>query len=916
MRDGKIRKILAVVAVLAFAALAGACDDGRYDFDGSPSPDVSPYVRITADPMTVTKGGDTTLKWTAANADTVQIASADGSEFTFRSEPIDVSGETESSGETIVTGMTATTTFIITAKLTMEVVGGDFSVNPAPYIPSESMRKSGQIQFPIAEPVLSESLITDSVTVEVIDSTLSASLIADPDHISQGDSSTLKCEYSPEDATVTVTDDDGQVIVMDEDCEALVTPDETTVYEVTVTDNNTGAVETDTAIVHVAPLYADAADITAKDQDVQATLDSMDEQFSVKYIIDPTSIPVTVEVDKAGVTCTPELPIDPTTYDQLPGESMCTITETTTFSLVSHIGGVTKVEDFVTVMGPMGTGDVDIRVSHAWAFEGEDVIIEVAAKDEAAVPMIDKIRIKGMVDIDINKGEISTVHIAKNVIVPMVDVMVEVYSPQDAPDSPSIIKRAVAALPLMPIGDIDEPITKVLIDPYDISRAYFGVLTNVKEQYQENFSQTVVKMYRSEELSPNVTTNGDLDIDLGYLMTTSSDAFVQTMMNNSAQFMNSFRDYPINAIALTDSMIYAGTYGAIVRSSDNGASWELLGGQILPFWSSKKDENGAHTSCKGETARGSKAPHDDDLIALINVCDIVLHDGGLIAGTDFGIFVAHDIETAMTDPDDFTNVIWNNSVAKAQPMFGNIVNDVAKVTKDGGTKLFAAVAAGNWPNGMSNGTARGVFVSTAGDGAGIGEVWTAFGTIDADVYAVEIDMDNNEAKKIYAATENGVYVSDLGQAGSWTLTALTEAAYSLADDPYSTGMIIAGLADGVKVTRNGGDNWGELLAGGLAGSGKISSVALAASPATNSAEGTVFGETGDKLFYRAIFGSGNGGYLIGKTLFDAVALPAAEDQPEDQPEDNPPEENPDDPDNPLEMIHEIRAVAIPMQINN
>ena len=180
MRNQAVNKILAVIAILAWGFFGQACDDGELNLRGGVSPSVSPYVAITADPMTVEKGGSSTLMWTVANADSVSIASADGSEFAFHTEDIDMTGQTE--GSLVVDGISATTTFVITARAmvaTPDISPPDLD----PYVPNSVLHvyKSGQITIPEEEPELSMSPVevTDSVTVSVTDSgPLTASLTA------------------------------------------------------------------------------------------------------------------------------------------------------------------------------------------------------------------------------------------------------------------------------------------------------------------------------------------------------------------------------------------------------------------------------------------------------------------------------------------------------------------------------------------------------------------------------------------------------------------------------------------------------------------------------------------------------------------------------------------------------------------
>ena len=122
-------------------------------------------------------------------------------------------------------------------------------------------------------------------------------------------------------------------------------------------------------------------------------------------------------------------------------------------------------------------------------------------------------------------------------------------------------------------------------------------------------------------------------------------------------------------------------------------------------------------------------------------------------------------------------------------------------------------------------------------------------------------MHDTQAKKIYAAAADGIYVSDIDSA-NWQKV-YDSAAYALADDPYTTGTLMVGLSDGAKITRDSGNEWGPLTVGGINGSGKVTAIAIAANV-----------EAG-YVSYRAAFAS-QGGFLSGK-----VMVPTVQQQTED-----------------------------------
>lgn len=878
MRYETIKRVMTAVATVAIVALGAGCSDGQLDLGSGGEFSINPYVSITADPMTVAKGSDTTLKYVVANAETIQIASADGSAFPFDSGEVDVSGATETEGSLQVTGLTETTTFVITAKSAGDSV--EYDVDSPDYIPHNMvLNKSGQIELPgtEAQPDLVSSEITDSVTVTVVDDgPLTAALTANPDSIYQGESSTLTCAVTPAGATISVVDSNNADIAMDENCQAVVTPAATTVYTLTATNALTGETTLTTATVFVGDLSADSASITANGFDALAQVDSFT-GVQVDFSIVPDHIQVTVEADipENVISCTPALPDTPTTFSELTGSSVCDLTDNTKFLLISHIGGVAKVEDAVQVVGAGGSGRVAVT-ARPWAFEGEEVNVSVKALAQGDIQMIRKISIIGMDSQRLPKVEtivapdITLQPISKKLFVPEDGIRVQVYGKMDEDTSPTSDKVYVKAVELAKTNE--KRITKALIDPNDAKRTYFGTKTDIAEQGR-SFSATTVRMLRNDDLNAG---SRDIDIDLGFLMTTAVDEFVQVMLDGGSQLVNDF-DYPMHAIAVekvadadTTAKIYVGTDGAIVYSANDGIDWNILWSPFL-YFSGGKNEEGTHESCAGDIARGTKSKNAADLTSLMNVCDIVLDGEGMIAATDAGLLVIKDlskVEKNQKEENSSGNITMNKGAAASMPMFEHVVNDLELV----GDTLYAAVANGTRPHATA--TERGVYKSVR-DGDTIGITWEKFGEIpgDPDVYYVMADMHDDVAMALYAATETGVYATELSSASWQQVGSISEPIFTLADDPYSTGDIIAGGDGVVKLSRDAADSqtgaltpsaatWGDLVAGGIAGSGKITSIAMSA---VERSEG--------EYLYRAAFG-GAGGYLMG----DAIVATTAEYQ--------------------------------------
>lgn len=865
MRNISLKRVLALVAVVAFAGFAQACDDGELMLRDGADLSVSPYVVLTADPMTVNKGEGTTLKWTVANADTVQIASSPGGAFSFNTEPIDVAGETE--GSLMVDGITATTTFIITAKSTLAVDTGDPSIDP--YVPSKSanyfLARSGQIELPEPEvnPDIVPQEVTDSVTVTVVDAgPLSATLTANPDRIKSGETSMLTCQVSPDSATYTVVSSDGQTIDMGTDCSAVVSPTETTVYTLTATDTSgKQMVATATVIVDEMSIDHDASSITANDQYPQAQVESFDAAVTVKYTIMPQEIPVTVVADKS-VSCTPELPSNQV-LENGTGSSQCSLSENTVFTLKAHINGNVVDVKAVSVVSAIGAGRVRIT-AQPWAFEGEHVDVTVEPVSAADAKHIAKIRIIGLTALE--HTVVDATPVKADVTVPMTGVRVEVFSKQQDETPQSF--QPVVALPLLPVGLIGKPITEVMFDPNDIERAYFGTMTDLKEEGASSFLASSVMIYRNDKLKAiedEVDFNGPIPIPLGKeLIYWFNDGGNAARYIPDSLWIEGIRTYPVRAIAAREgsaSELFVGTTGAILYSADSGLNWDVFVGAIFTTSENGTDYSGSHESCAGEIQTGAKPSKRGDIAYFSGVCDIVSDGNLLYAATDKGVATFTDVDTLIANPKAVDAVHFiPKGEDSSMATYKHVANDLELVKTGGETKLFVAMATGTLDSAMA---VNGVYVSTDQ-----GITWQPFGSIGFDAYAVETDMHDGEAKKLYAATSDGIYVSDVATANWQKVDSM--ASYSLADDPFTTGVIVAGHDAGATITRDGGQTWKALETGGIEGSGKVTAVAM---------EAKHDGTTG-LIEYRAAFGA-ESGFLAGKVTVSTTSQ-SVTTEPEDE----------------------------------
>lgn len=877
MKHIRITRILTALAVIVMAFVGQACSDGELQLGSSANPSISPFVSITADPMEVQSGGSTTLKWTVANAESVEIESDDG---TFHAGPIDMSGKTEDQIQ--VDGITATTTYTITA--TAASIEADVSAVPTdPYIPV----KSGQIVIGSEDDdsgdadIVTAATVSDSVTVTVVSSDLSINFYADDGDNMACMPRVLHWEVTPSDATITIEASTGEVVELSQTCApvvqseteteteteteaeenislddiekspyqvpeglldnlpdtknskaisiskstnqttvpatgcAVVYPCETTTYTLTATDDSGDSMSEDVTIIpgNIIIDY-DNSWIKANGESPVAEVSSFPaEDVPISYQISPSMIPVTVEADK-DVGC--ELPQN-VVLAEMPETTDCDISEETVFTLVAHIGSDTIAVSQVKVIASSGSGRVDVDAQD-WAFEGEEVTVTVTPRTVGDAAKIAKIRIKGTDTIE--RTITDTTPIVETVTVPLTGVIVEVINTADEDPVPQM---AVFALPLFSASILGEQITEAMFDPHNPGRSYYGVMTNLKTEGASSFMSSAVTIHRNDDLySDSSDQSGPIDIDIGRLILTWNDSVYANVLTDDF-FIEGVKTFPVRAIATRDEeKIFAGTTGAVLYSGNSGSTWKMYGSPF--YWKSEtgNDYPGHHESCSGETQTGGTPLVRGSFAYYMGVCDIIVDGNRMYIATDTGVETDRDVDAILGGQMTNANIRFmphDGDDPNNFPLFKRVVNDLELMDDGSSKKIFAAVASGTLNSAM---TVNGVYVSSDE-----GESWAAVGSLGVDAYAVKVDMDNGEAKKIYAATADGVYARNV-DSGDWEKV-LDGAAYALADDPYSTGTIIAGLENGAKITRNSGNEWNWLTTGGANSSGKVSAIDMQAS---------------------------------------------------------------------------------------
>jgi hypothetical protein len=850
-------QLLGVVALLAMVA---GCADGEL---ATPvSPDITPpapiIIKFAATPSTIESGATTTISWEVAGADEVEITavSSTGAMVDFNVKTEDLSGEAPVS-------LTSTTDFVLTATKSadnMETEEGEEDTEGEDI----TLSKGGQIQFgpepvdeqPSGSATPAISSVTQTITVTVVDaSNLTATLNADKPVVAVGEQTVIRWTVNPaENVSVVVTADSGEAISPTDACEgsitdilgqpvadpvpavgcAVVAPSTMTTYLVTATDS-TGDKASDTAVVDVegdvnAKIMA-AKDETSTPEDNILQVESFNKPVIISWTVTPEAAKVTVTAAPSA-TCTPELPVD--AEGQTTGSASCTISGETRFTIKATLGTETDTDDVIV---SAAGGNAGLVVADAWAFKGETISLDMRLTTKTNPDVVAKLLINGS---EADSSVVEQLKSGSTVSVPVINVVEPVHiqlmdssgEELDSEDKVSVVGLAVKGLAstLTPDATITERrVSHVMFDESD-GTPYAGVELDYTDMDRGGKFFGKARIYKNHAA-----------IEFNFVKSIKDYAGMDDLWNDA--FFYDMDTYPtvVGVRKNVTNDIFAGTTGAIMRSSDGGSSWEnVMVSRRRADTGYNNSQVDGHPTCGRAPEGGQKIQHHrkpqflGDFISLNQVCDIiVLESGRVIAAMDFGVMVEKNI--------DNDNLVWVGIPSEGVDLdelgaltFGKVVNDILEV--DG--KIFAA-------------TSEGIYVSSKEQG-GIG--WESFDKdddVDGPVWSLAYDKRND---KIYAGNDFGIHASP-PSSPDWDDIGLdTTPVLSIAVDPKSPVAkmtIIAGTPTGVMITRDGGHNWNSITLEG--GEQPVESLAIYATDSGSTvnysiAMGTSLGE----LFQDAI----------------------------------------------------------------
>jgi len=830
-----------MVVAIGIAVFFAACSDGELQLGNNLNiaPPAPVILKFVADPAEVKVGDFTTLYWEVEVADSIEISSAPEGLLNFHAGPFE-----DLSGSTRVDDLTETTEFILTASKTVMAVvpaSGDESApsdeNPA--TPAIVIEKAGQIPLPGEPPVPSTSPVTSSaqksVTVTVVASQeCSVDITSDSGSapINAGDSTTIRWTATPGDVPVTVTASDGTPVADSFPAvgNATVTPDSTTTYTARAVCPD-GQEKNDSVTVTVSEQDIEP-NIKANDEEDLVTIPNFTNGVNITYSVTPENALVKVGADKE-VNCTPELPAEFVALTDGTGTpSLCTLTGDTTFTITAKIGDRDETDKVKVVLQGGQTADAKISAP-PWAFEGETV--KITADPDAIEgnnrELIKEIKVAGKVYPLPATGPL----VVGEALVPSGGIDVTVVSVSDVEISHPKVVQAVTPITMLPTENVEE-FSRIVLDAANPELAYVGVK---RPGYCQNNTCGHVSAYKSN--IKNVSEYSAMDIDIATELLATGDYWKTGDDNVKGKaFFEMVKDYPVSAIAVDESRIFVGTTGLLVYSEDNGATWK----KITTFLRFNADD---HKTCAGETQTGN----GDILGSLGRACDLIAQDNHLIIATDRGVLTLKDVDSFATSAD--SSLFMGRPPAGSIPSspeyltYGAVANDL-EATDDA---VYVA-------------SEKGLFKTSDN-----GETWEKIDGIDDELFSVAVDKIDN---KIYVGTGTGVKSRSLTDGGTWQPKELAQKVYSLAVDPYQAGVVLAGTSSGLYVTRDKGESWTSVGAGGFEGKA-VKSVVIA---------GKVVDAATNQIQYSISFGGMGGAVADSITVGIVAPAPVPEDDSGDE----------------------------------
>ncbi len=271
----------------------------------------------------------------------------------------------------------------------------------------------------------------------------------------------------------------------------------------------------------------------------------------------------------------------------------------------------------------------------------------------------------------------------------------------------------------------------------------------------------------------------------------------------------------VECFALSGTNVFAGTYGGVYLSTNNGNSWVNRGLTNTHIWSLATNGTKllAGTNAKGiylSTNDGSSWSQIDTGLTTATVYSFIIDDTNIFAGTTAGIYLSTNNGNTWSQMDTGLTYTAVYSLAKSDTNIFAGTNGGVFLSTNNGT---------NWTqinNGLPATTVNSLAISDtdilAGTNLGIylstnkGSDWTALDTTVRNIKSLIVRGSN-----IYAGTISGGLFLSTNFGTSWTNTGLpTTYIYSLA---ATDGNIFAGTLSGIFISTDNGTTWSQVNTG-------------------------------------------------------------------------------------------------------
>lgn len=787
-------------ALTGLFILALGCSDGVRPSPEEQTPEIvaplPPKINsFTATPDTIDRGGSTTLKWDVEGADKVEIVSS-GTRTNFN-----FSSEDQFSGETPVSNIQETTTFILTATKfpgapePAEGEEGSEGEEPASGMVSASVAKEeapanpeegAEGETPVAEePQAATQQATVKVTVragagvvsieefyaEALESADGNSYLVDP---SRG--TVLHWRVIPEEAEISLTSSTGEPIIVDEDgnCE-----EESTNALEQAGENSAVAGIPPVGCASVQPMEDTTYTLTATvgDETVTQDLEIRVKGLAIDYFtaggsqnLRVPSYPAEVELAwkvtpaeaSVQISANPSIDLEQSALGA-EGTMRVTVNQDTTFTLTASAEGQADVTAEVRVSSDLGAMNCDQFIIHAPTspvFADEQVTLGWTLP--AGAGMVTNVRVESsgeaLAEVSLEAEDHAQVPAKAG------------YDVKFMNGAGAVICSKTASMPVAAFDEISSGKAVRVIKDNATEKAvaaYVGFDL-------DGFNGGKIKI---AHYAPKAEI---VEIDF-FKALKGYDAVTGTFNQQYVEEM--VKTFPVNAIAKSaGGKLFVATTGVVlydVVAEDGTRSWKAL--TTLLRTDTEGDYPGSHPSCFGKDQPGKESRVRGEIVTMGQVCDMVVSDGTLYVATDRGLYTLNDVEGTIT----------NLATARPQwqgrqsPLYGKIINDVAVV--DGVVYTAGSMGVDRGGESLySGGTAYSVAVTTGEEGETV-----VLAGVDGGVFVKRGDAEG-EVISLDASHEAGEGISD------------TSPAYSVVVDPYVAGVIYVGTGGGFYVSRNGG----------------------------------------------------------------------------------------------------------------